>query len=140
MSLEQRPTTAIVLSLVGGSLMMLSAAMMYVMVMYAFFPYNSMGMMMGGYMSMMSNMGIPYGFISGLFLVGLVSGILVIIGAMMLRIRPEEHFAWGTIILVFSTISFLGMGGFWVGAILGIVGGAFALSWKPQQKQKRGEN
>jgi hypothetical protein len=34
------------------------------------------------------------------------------------------------VILVFSTISFVSMGGFFVGAILGIIGGAFAISWR----------
>jgi hypothetical protein len=53
------------------------------------------------------------------------------IGALMLNTRPTEHTAWGIIILVFSAISILGMGGFLVGAILGIVGGALAISWKP---------
>ena len=60
-----------------------------------------------------------------------MSGILVVIGALMLNTHPKEHTSWGTIILIFSIISFLGMGGFFVGAILGIVGGVLALSWRP---------
>jgi hypothetical protein len=35
------------------------------------------------------------------------------------------------LILVFSILSFIGLGGFVVGAILGIVGGVLALRWKP---------
>ncbi len=87
--------------------------------------------MMGGFQGMMGSLGIPFGFMSGFFLIGLVSGVLVMIGALMLNTRPTEHTAWGIIILVFSAISILGMGGFLVGAILGIVGGALAISWKP---------
>lgn len=79
----------------------------------------------------MGGFGVPIGFMSGLSLLGLVSGILVIIGALMLNTRPAEHGTWGTIILIFSVISLLGMGGFFIGAILGIVGGALALSWRP---------
>jgi hypothetical protein len=65
-------------------------------------------------------------------LIGVVSGTIVTIGAVMLNARPAEHTAWGAIILVFSIISFLSMGGFFIGAILGLAGGAFALSWRPR--------
>lgn len=61
---------------------------------------------------------------------GLVSGIVVLIAAILLRSRPREHTTWGALILVFSILSFPGMGGFFIGAIIGIVGGALALSWK----------
>jgi predicted benzoate:H+ symporter BenE len=47
-------------------------------------------------------------------------------------VRIREHLIWGTVIIVFSAISFLGMGGFFIGSILGIVGGALALSLKPE--------
>ena len=87
--------------------------------------------MMGGYQGMMGSFGLPFGLMGGLILVGLVSGIFVILGAVMLNSRPAEHTGWGTVILVFSITSFLGMGGFLIGAILGIVGGAFAISWRP---------
>ncbi|TLM98515.1 hypothetical protein FDZ71_17020 [bacterium] len=70
-----------------------------------------------------------------------VSGILVLISAIMLKIRPGEATrglrvccrAWGTMILVFSIVSFFGgsLGGF-IGAILGTVGGALALVVKVQ--------
>ena len=132
MSLEERPTTAIVLSLIGGSLLILSGAMMFTMLVYGWMGFGMMGGYMG--MGMMGSIGIPFGFMSGLSLVGVVSGILVIIGAVMLSLRPVEHEAWGIVILTFSVISFLGMGGFLIGAILGIIGGAFALSLKPVAK------
>jgi hypothetical protein len=90
--------------------------------------------MMGGYEGMMGNFSVPLGFMTIASLLGLVSGIVVIIGAIMLNTRPREHITWGTIILVFSVISFVGMGGFWIGALLGIAGGAIALSWRPPAK------
>ena len=127
MSLEERPTIAVVLSLIGGSLMLLSGVMMFTMLMHGWMGFG----MMGGYMGMMENVGVPFGFMGGLSLVGMASGILVIIGAVMLSFRPAEHEAWGIVILTFSVISFLGMGGFLIGAILGVIGGAFALSLKP---------
>jgi hypothetical protein len=39
---------------------------------------------------------------------------------------------WGTVIIIFSAISFVGMGGFFIGALLGIIGGAFAISYRPR--------
>jgi ABC-type dipeptide/oligopeptide/nickel transport system permease subunit len=38
---------------------------------------------------------------------------------------------WATLIIVFSAVSFVGMGGYFIGAILGILGGAFDLSIRP---------
>ena len=80
-----------------------------------------------------------YDYISGSFaalsVAGLVSGIIVIIGSLMLNAHPAEHRAWGVVILVFSLVSFLGMGGFMIGALLGIAGGALALAYKPTFKQ-----
>ena len=95
---------------------------------------DEFGSMMGGYQGMMGNFSVPLGFMTGLSLLGLLSGIVVIIGAIMLNVRPREHTTWGTMILVFSIISFAGMGGFWIGALLGIAGGAIALSWRPAAK------
>jgi len=118
-------------------LILLGGAITFVMLIYGGGNFGLMGGfrgMMGGYMGMMGSLGIPFGFMSGLSLVGFVSGTLVIVAAAMLSSRPAEHEAWGVMILVFSVISFLGMGGFLIGAILGIVGGAFAITWKPATK------
>ena len=124
LSLNERPQTAFILSLIGGILMLLGGG---VFSMWSMFGGLSMGGMMGGFQGMMGSLGIPFVFLSGFFLIGLVSGVMIIIGV-MLNTRPLEHKSWCTIILVFSIISLLGMGGFLVGAILGIVGGALAMS------------
>jgi len=67
---------------------------------------------------------------------GMVSGTVVWISAIMLKIRPGESTRglrvccrmWGTVILVFSIVSLYAwsVGGF-IGATLGIVGAALAL-------------
>ena len=133
MTSEKRPMTAFILSLIGGLLMVVNGGLMFMLFMVGGWgPGGIMGGMMGGYQGMMGSFGFPFGFMSSLMLVELVAGILVIIGAVMLNVRPEEHRAWGVVILVFSIISFLGMGGFLVGAILGIISGSFALSWIPK--------
>jgi hypothetical protein len=48
--------------------------------------------------------------------------------AIMLRAQPHQHMIWAIVIIVFSAVSFVGMGGFFIGAILGIVGGLFVLA------------
>jgi len=50
----------------------------------------------------------------------------------MLLTSSGDRRTWSVLILVFSMLSFVGMGGFVVGAVLGIVGGALVLRWKPQ--------
>jgi len=141
MSSGDRPDIAVILSLVGGILILLSGAVTSLWFVYGG-PFFGMmggmmggsGGMMGGYAGMMGSIGIPFGFMASLSLVGLVSGILVIVGAVMLNSRSGEHEAWGIVILTFSLVSFLSIGGFLVGAMLGTVGGAFALSWRPTAK------
>lgn len=132
---SERPGIAFVLSLVGGVLMVINGGVMFMFFMAGGWgPGGIMGGMMGGYQGMMGSLGFPFGFMGGLMLVGLVAGIVVTVSVVMLNARPAEHWAWGVVILVFSVISLLGMGGFLVGAILGIIGGAFAISWRPEQK------
>lgn len=81
-----------------------------------------------------------YGFgFGGIFgLAGIVFGILVIVSAVMLYNKPIEHSKWGLLILIFSVLSIFGsaMAGFGVGLILGVLGGIFALTWKPPTTPK----
>jgi len=62
---------------------------------------------------------------------GLVTGAIVLVSAIMLLARVGQRRTWGILVLVFSILSFIGLGGFIVGAILGIAGGILALRWKP---------
>jgi len=52
----------------------------------------------------------------------------------MLQSRPDQVQTWGVLILVFAVVSFFSMGGFLIGAILGIVAGILALTWRPAQR------
>jgi len=107
--------------------------------------------MMGGYGGMMGGMmgypgyGMMGGFGWGMFgLLGLIFGIIVVISAIMLNSRPEEHTMWGTIIVIFSVLSIFGsaMGGFGIGLVLGIIGGVLAITWKraPTPTQSKAQN
>ena len=118
--------TAVILSLIGGALMLLNGGMSFMMLTYFGADFGFMWGMMGGYMGMMGSLGFPFGSFLGLMIVGLVCGIIVTISALMLNSRPAEHRSWGIVILIFSVISFFGMGGFYIGAILGVAGSALA--------------
>jgi len=62
---------------------------------------------------------------------GLVTGVVVLVSAIMLMTHVGNRRTWGILILIFSVLSFVGLGGFIAGAILGIVGGVMTLRWKP---------
>jgi len=72
----------------------------------------------------------------GLSTVGLVLGLIVLFGAIMLRLNPAHNRAWGAVVLVFSIPSVIMGGGLIIGFILGIAGGALALSIKHVEKTK----
>ena len=130
MSSQSMHTTAFILSLIGGTVIVAGSAIAAFLSAFGspYGTYYGMGPgMMGGY-------GFGYGYGSG-WMIGfsvaaLVCGILVVIGAIMLNARPAEHIAWGIIVLIFSVASFIGMGGYFIGAILGVAGGAVALSYR----------
>jgi len=135
MTQEEKPTTAFIISLVAGVFIILGGGVMSML------GYGFMGMMgryYGGYGSMMGPgfgmMGFAFGMLG---ILGLVFGVIVIISALMLNSKPQEHTTWGTLILIFSVLSIFGsaMGGFGIGLILGIIGGILAITWKPTEKK-----
>ncbi len=79
------------------------------------------GMMQGGYLGWM------VGTMSAL---SLATGAIVIAGGYSIYRKPESSTAGGTGILVASVIGLFGMGGCFVGPILGIIGGIMALAKK----------
>ena len=111
--MAEKPTAAFVLSLLAGIFILLGGALLAAIgaAIFAFVP--AVGLVFG--------------------VVGLVFGILVLVGAVMLYTHPDQHVTWGVIILVFSILSiFTALGGFLIGLILGIIGGALAIAWKPR--------
>ena len=65
---------------------------------------------------------------AGMIVIGAVSGATIVLSSIMMSSRPSESSRWGVIVLVFSVLSFFGMGGFLIGAVLGIVGGILAIA------------
>lgn len=58
----------------------------------------------------------------------LISGIVVIIGAILVSKRPQEATICGIIVLVFSIVSLVGMGLSILGSIIRMIGGVIVLS------------
>ncbi|MEM0443837.1 MAG: hypothetical protein QXG52_03730 [Candidatus Caldarchaeum sp.] len=121
MTAADKPTAAFILSLVGGVLILSGALLGFVRwVVWGGMMCPGCGMM--GWWT-------PWAW-TAFSSLGLVSGILVTVGAFMLQTRPQQANTWGSIILAFSAISLISMGGFVVGALLGIIGGILAIAWK----------
>src|SRR5438552_15388430 len=80
-------------------------------------------------------LGVGAGAAAGIFIiygaVGLIFAILVMVGAVMLWMKPQSHVAAGGIIFLFSLFSIISGGGFVIGLILGIVVGILGIGWKP---------
>ena len=141
MTNEERPTAAFLLSLVAGVFIILGGGMMS-MLGYGFMGmmdrYGGLGGSYGRWGGMMGPgfgmMGFAFGMMGFL---GLIFGVIVIISALMVNSKPQEHTTWGTLVLIFSVISIFGsaMGGFGIGLILGIIGGILAITWKPPEKK-----
>ena len=104
-SLQSMSGIAYILSLTAGSLMLIGGALSTLWFMSdGFDAHGMMGGfdgMMDGHQTMMGGFGVASGFMGSLFFVGLLSGVVVIVGVLMLNARPAEHMAWGTLILVF---------------------------------------
>lgn len=136
MTEKERPTTAFILSLIGGIFILLGGGMISMIGSYGFGGmmrgFSGYGGMMSPGFGMMGGSGNGFGFLG---IVGLIFGLIVIISAFMLNSKPEQHSTWGTLIVLFSVLSIFGsaMGGFGIGLILGLIGGVLAVTWKPPQ-------
>jgi hypothetical protein len=114
LAVEERPYAAFALSLVGGVLILVGGLLGLLM---------WLGWPMWGWMP---------GFLLAFSAVSLVSGGAIVTAAYMLYNKPSQAQTWGTVVLVFAVVSLLSAGGFIVGALLAIVGGLLALTWRRQ--------
>ena len=132
MAANQGITFAYIVSLVGGLIISIASIINVLWYSYgapSFGGYGSFaGGMMDGYHSFMGSYGSSYGFLAGISLVSVICGVVVVMSAIMLGVHPQEQLIWAIVIIVFSAVSFVGMGGFFIGAILGIVGGLFVIA------------
>jgi len=117
----EQPTAAFVLSLLAGLWMMAGGGMMGSMM--SGFGWHGMGGWMWGRAGIgefRTAMWWPW--------FSAIAGIIVLVGAVMLYVRPERRRSWGVVILVASALDFLsGMMGLLAGT-LGVIGGVLAMS------------
>jgi len=123
------PNTASILALVSGILIVL-CGMLLAAVGAFILPYIDYSNLQAP-ANIINLPGLVSGAVTMVGLFGLISGIIVLASAVMLRVYPDQRKTWGVLMLVFSVLSFFGLGGFVVGAILGIAGGIMTLIWKP---------
>jgi hypothetical protein len=125
------PNIASILALIGGILIMLGG-MLLVAVSAFVLPYiNYTNLSPPPNLTADAMPRLVSGIVGVMGLFGLISGVIVLASALMLRVKPSQRETWGILIMVFSVLSFLGPGGFFVGAIMGIVGGIMTLRWRP---------
>lgn len=105
------------LSLAGGVIILLGGILSWVWH-TTFTP--QMGWMMGG--PWLTTM------VVSASVIGIISGAMVILGAVLMAQKTHESHKWGAFVLIFSLVSFFSMGGFLIGAVLGIIGGILALA------------
>ena len=126
---NERPVSAFVLSLLAGVLISVGGV---VLVMLSAFLSARIGKIMIGETSYITLAGIAYP-LAGL---QIILGILVMIASIILFVSAAQRVAWSIIVLVVSILALIlnifppGPIGL-VGAIMGILGGALALSWRP---------
>ena len=129
------PSVAWILSLVGGILIILSGTLLMAVGAFILPHLNYGNLTVPPQMTAASIPALVSGIVGTMGAFGLVSGAIVLISAIMLMRNPESRKTMGVLILVFSVLSFIGLGGFIIGAILGIVGGIMTLRYRPSMQQ-----
>lgn len=115
---KEGPTVAFILSLVGGITVLLVGIVITIAGAALTFFLKGIGGLLG--------------------LPGILWGILMIVCAVMMRSKPEQHAIWGSLVVVFSALSWFGaLGGMVVGFVLGLIGGILGIVWKPSIVSER---
>ena len=125
------PKTAGVLALAGGLILILGGVIFLGVAAFVIPHLNLNNMTVPQGIDRASLPGLISGILNVMGAFGLVCGSVVLVSATMLLAKVGQRRTWGVLILVFSVLSFIGLGGFVIGAILGIAGGVLALRWKP---------
>ena len=124
MNQSERPTIAFIFSLTAGILIITNAVLLGVVAKW----------FIGIMPTLPGSSGNDPTLLLGLATVGLIFGVLVLVGALMLRSNPVNKKIWGIVIVVFSIPSVIMGGGFIIGFILGIIGGVKAVKLKTEMQ------
>ncbi len=128
---SEYPTTASIIALVGGIIITLSGVLFVAISAFVLPNVNYSNLNTPPNLPASAVPGLVSGFVGLMGAFGLVTGAVVLVSAILLLTNTGQRRTWSVLILVFSVLSFIGMGGFVVGAVLGIVGGALLLRWRP---------
>jgi len=125
------PRTASIISLVGGIIITLGGVLFVAVSAFVLPNISYTNLNTPANLPASAVPGLVSGFVGLMGAFGLVTGAIVLVSSVMLMTNRGQVRTWSVLILVFSMLSFVGMGGFVVGAVLGIIGGALVLKWKP---------
>lgn len=119
------PSTAYILSLIGGALIALYGVLETI---FAAIYSSTLESIVPGATGIV----VAYG------LIGLILGVIIIVFSMRMKSDPSSAKTSGILVLVFSLIGLIGGGGFFIGTILALVGGIMAITWKaPEGARER---
>ena len=118
--MSEKPTAAMVLSLIGGIFVILGGAFIaFVGSIVSSFGYLANGGTNGG--TLVTVFGV----------VGIIMGVIMVIGGFMMYSKPTSAKMWGIIVLILSILSwFTAVGGLVIGFLLGLIGGILAIVFK----------
>jgi len=122
-----------ILSLIGGSLIIIGGLVplgMLGMSGHYGMMSGTGGMMGGGFGMMMPLQSFIWTTMAVVSVISIITGTVLIVGGYFIYGKPERAGKWGVAILAASVVSLFSMGGFFVGPILGIIGGILALTKK----------
>ena len=125
------PRTASIIALAGGIIITLSDVMLVAVSALILPNLNYGSLNTPPNLPASSIPGLVSGLVGLMGTFGLVCGIIVLVSSVMLMTGTGQRRTWSVLVLVFSVLSLVGLGGFLVGAVLGIVGGALVLKWIP---------
>ncbi len=118
-----KPTAAFVLGLIGGIFILINAIAFSIMSSFLNTILGGMGGAASGAMNMINTLQILLW----------VAAFGVLIPSIMLFVKTPMHKIWGALILVFSIVSLAGGGGFFIGFILGLIGGILGITYKGEK-------
>jgi len=107
------PKTAAILTIVGGVFVLLGGlALAAIGAIFSF--------LLGG--------------LTGLFFIGLVIGILILVFGVLMFVKPEMKLIWGILTIIMAIVSIpFAFGGFLIGFILSLIGGIMAITYKVRE-------
>ena len=126
----ERPIAGLVLSLIGGCLIVVCSAIVLAAVPLALEQAVAVvPSVLPPEAKVEAVKGLITAVVYGLFTLGLVSGVLVIVGGLLGYLKGKTTLG-GVMSIVFGLLSILGGGGFLIGLVLSILGGALLIAKK----------